>query len=83
MTNENNAVTVAIDSGIAIVRLNRPAAMNAINDALRQGLRRTLRELDAGDACNAIVLTGSALPVPGNAIRCSSVAASTSTTTYG
>ena len=59
MTNENNAVTVAIDSGIAIVRLNRPAAMNAINDALRQGLRRTLRELDAGDACNAIVLTGS------------------------
>jgi enoyl-CoA hydratase/carnithine racemase len=33
--------------------------MNAVNDALRQGLRRALRELDAGDTCDAIVLTGS------------------------
>ena len=59
MMNENDAVTVEIDNRTAIVRLNRPAAMNAVNDALRQGLRRTLRELDDSDACDAIVLTGS------------------------
>lgn len=59
MPNENAAVAVEIDNRIAIVRLNRPSAMNAVNGELRLGLSRALRELDAGDACDAIVLTGS------------------------
>lgn len=59
MPNENAAVTVQIDNRIAIVRLNRPSVMNAVNGELRQGLTRALRELDAGDGCDAIVLTGS------------------------
>lgn len=52
-------VTVELDGRIGIVRFNRPAAMNAVNDAIRQGLTRALKQLDAGDDADAIVLTGS------------------------
>ncbi|MDB5954599.1 enoyl-CoA hydratase/isomerase family protein [Ramlibacter sp.] len=54
-----HAVTVELDGRIAIVCLNRPAAMNAVNDALRDGLSGALRRLDVGDQVDAIVLTGS------------------------
>lgn len=56
---EHQAVTMELDGGIAIVRLNRPAAMNAVDDSIRQGLTRALEHLDAGDHVDAIVLTGS------------------------
>ncbi len=56
--NDHDAVTVALDGRIAIVRFNRPAAMNAVNDAVRQGLTRALRQLDGGDDADAIVLAG-------------------------
>jgi enoyl-CoA hydratase/carnithine racemase len=56
---ESDAVTTEFDGRIAIVRLNRPEAMNAVNDAVRQGLTRALKQLDAGDHADAIVLTGS------------------------
>jgi enoyl-CoA hydratase/carnithine racemase len=56
---EHDAVTLELDGRIAIVRLHRPASMNAVNDAIRQGLTRVLKELDEGDAADAIVLTGS------------------------
>ena len=56
---EQEAVTVQMAERIAIVRLNRPAVMNAVNDSLRQGLTRALRQLDGGDDAQAIVLTGS------------------------
>ena len=56
---DQDAVTLVLDGRIAIVRLNRPAAMNAVNDAVRQGLIRALKQLDAGDHADAIVLTGS------------------------
>lgn len=57
--NEQDAVTLELDGRIGIVRFNRPAALNAVNDAIRQGLTRALRQLDAGDHADAIVLTGS------------------------
>lgn len=56
---ESDAVTTELAGRIAIVRLNRPEAMNAVNDAVRQGLVRALKQLDAGDHADAIVLTGS------------------------
>ncbi len=52
-------VTVAITDRVAVVRLHRPAVMNAVNDALRHELVAALRDLDAGDTADAIVLTGS------------------------
>jgi enoyl-CoA hydratase/carnithine racemase len=58
MSIESSPVLVEIDDRVALVRLNRPAAMNAVDDGLRRALTRVLRELDAGDAADAIVLTG-------------------------
>jgi enoyl-CoA hydratase/carnithine racemase len=56
---DTDAVTLELDGRVAIVRLNRPAAMNAVDDTVRQGLTRALKQLDAGDHADAIVLTGS------------------------
>jgi enoyl-CoA hydratase/carnithine racemase len=58
MFTEPQAVTVEITDRIAVVRLNRPSAMNAINADLRSMLTRTLGELDRGNDADAIVLTG-------------------------
>jgi len=58
MPNESPAVTVEVTDRIAVVRLNRPAAMNAVDSELRASLTRMLRELDQGDDGDAIVLTG-------------------------
>ena len=54
-----DAVTLERDGRIAIVVLNRPGAMNAVNDALRQQLGHVLRDLDADEGTDAMVLTGS------------------------
>jgi len=58
MVTESQAVAVEITDRIAVVRLNRPSAMNAINADLRSLLTRTLGELDRGSDADAIVLTG-------------------------
>ena len=52
-------VTHAIDDGIALVTLNRPERMNAVDTALRDALIATLGQLDRDDAVGAIVITGS------------------------
>ena len=58
MLTESHAVAVDITDRIAVVQLNRPTAMNAINADLRSLLTRTLGELDRGNDADAIVLTG-------------------------
>ena len=58
MMTESHAVAVDITDRIAVVQLNRPAAMNAINADLRSLLTRTLGALDHGNDADAIVLTG-------------------------
>src|SRR5215207_8709535 len=47
------------DDGVAIVTLNRPKALNALNFALMGDLVDALGTLDADDACRCIVLRGS------------------------
>lgn len=44
---------------VALVRLNRPEALNALNSALMGELAQALGSLDRDDAVRAIVLTGS------------------------
>ena len=44
---------------VGLVTLNRPKALNALNDALMDELGSALREFDADDAIGAIVVTGS------------------------
>lgn len=58
MLTESATVTVEVSDRIALVRLNRPHAMNAVNADLRSSLTQILAELDRGDQADAIVLTG-------------------------
>lgn len=58
MPNESPPVLCEIDDRVALVRLNRPAAMNAVDGGLRKALTQMLGELDAGSEADAIVLTG-------------------------
>lgn len=47
------------DAGTALVRLNRPKQLNALNGELMEHLAATLEELDADEGVRAIVVTGS------------------------
>ena len=44
---------------VAVIRLNRPKALNALNDNMMNELGDALRKFDADPAINVIVLTGS------------------------
>lgn len=50
---------VEIEDHIALIRLNRPDAMNALNSALLGELATAVTEADANERVRAIVLTGS------------------------
>ncbi len=50
---------VEIEDGIALIRLNRPEALNALNLKLMGELAAALAEADANDKVRCIVLTGS------------------------
>jgi len=51
-------VDVSIDAGIATVQLNRPEAMNALNETMVEQLGAALDELNANDNISTIVLDG-------------------------
>lgn len=52
-------VTAAVDAaGVALVTLNRPEAMNAMNRALRAELAAVMRDMDVREDVCAVVLTG-------------------------
>lgn len=48
----------SIEGGIALLRLNRPEAMNAIDPEMRAAIRAAWREVAANDAVRVAVLTG-------------------------
>src|SRR5271169_5656995 len=45
-------------TGVAVLQLNRPARLNAINDAMVSELTQTLAALGSDSSVNAVVLTG-------------------------
>lgn len=53
-----SAVLVERDAEIALVRLNRPAAMNAVNEDIRRELPAALAKLEADASVRAIVIAG-------------------------
>ena len=55
----HDAVLVERLDQVAVVRLHRPAVMNAVNAELRAALKEQLYALDADPTVQAIVLTGS------------------------
>ena len=54
-----NILTARPEPGVALVTLNRPKALNALNRALFAELNEALRLIDADKEIGAIVLTGS------------------------
>ncbi len=51
-------VTPAYAEGVALVRLNRPKVLNALNLEVMGALRDALTDLDADESVRAIVITG-------------------------
>jgi len=51
-------VLVAVDDGVAVVTINRPAARNAVNGAVARGIASAVEELDARADVSVLVLTG-------------------------
>lgn len=56
---EYQNIIVKTEGAVAIVTLNRPQALNALNSELLDELVHALAAIDANDALHAIVLTGS------------------------
>jgi enoyl-CoA hydratase len=56
MTYEN--ITVSPDGGIVVITLNRPAVLNALNQATMDELVRVLEELERDPEIRCVVLTG-------------------------
>ncbi len=52
-------ITVDVEEHVALIRLNRPDAMNALNEELLDELIQALEEADKNDKVRCIVLTGS------------------------
>jgi enoyl-CoA hydratase len=52
-------IIVETHEKVALIRLNRPKAMNALNDQLMDELGHALRKFDADDNIGCIVITGS------------------------
>ena len=52
-------ILVETDGAVGVVRLNRPKALNALNDALIGELNSALDAFEADDAVGCIVITGS------------------------
>lgn len=52
-------INVEVDDHVALIKLNRPEALNALNTQLLRELCAALEEADANDKVRCIVLTGS------------------------
>jgi methylglutaconyl-CoA hydratase len=58
MTNETQVVLYAVDGSLATLTLNRPEKRNALNDAIIEQLKTSLRKANADTAVKAIIITG-------------------------
>jgi enoyl-CoA hydratase len=54
----SEAVLTEVDGPVAVVTINRPAARNAVNEAVARGMAAALDELDTRTDVQVIVLTG-------------------------
>jgi enoyl-CoA hydratase len=59
MAGDYEHILVEVKDGYAVVRLNRPEVLNALNSALIGELVTSLEELDTDTSCRCIVITGS------------------------
>ncbi|MCU0947656.1 MAG: enoyl-CoA hydratase [Porphyrobacter sp.] len=54
----DDVVLLEVEGAIAMVTLNRPHAMNALNRAMRRRLAEVMRAVDSDDGVRAVILTG-------------------------
>jgi enoyl-CoA hydratase len=54
----NNLVTVAVDKGVAVVTIDRPEALNALNDDVLAALEGAFHTLNKDPGLRAVILTG-------------------------
>ena len=59
MTDGYTCLILERDGAVALVRLNRPEALNALSDALMNELAAVIEALEADDGVGCIVITGS------------------------
>ena len=59
MTNELTTIRVEREGRVAWIHLDRPEALNALNEQLMREVVATAVELDGDDSIGAIVVTGS------------------------
>jgi enoyl-CoA hydratase len=58
-TQYTNILTSRPEPGVALITLNRPEALNALNSLLLNELSQALKEFDRDPQVGAIVVTGS------------------------
>jgi enoyl-CoA hydratase len=54
----NDLVTVAVDNGVAIVTINRPEVLNALNDEVLASLEEAIHFLGKDHTLRVVILTG-------------------------
>ncbi|MDT4894991.1 MAG: hypothetical protein QOH25_68 [Acidobacteriota bacterium] len=58
MKKKSQVVIYAVEGTVALLTLNRPEKRNALDDALINGLKESLREADQNEAVRVVVITG-------------------------
>ncbi|MDF3341983.1 enoyl-CoA hydratase/isomerase family protein [Mycolicibacterium septicum] len=56
---ENEDVLVSVRNGVGILTLNRPKAINSLNDAMVAGISEALHAWETDEAVHTVLLTGS------------------------
>ena len=58
MTDESDEVLTRVDNGVGFVTLNRPKAINSLNQTMVDELSAVLAAWEQDDAVSAVVLSG-------------------------
>src|SRR5258708_1228205 len=58
VTDESDDIVSRVDGGVGFVTLNRPKAINSLNQSMVSGLRAVLTAWERDDAISAVVLSG-------------------------
>jgi methylglutaconyl-CoA hydratase len=58
MKTDTQEIIYTVEGAAARITLNRPEKRNALNDALIEGLKRTLNDADGNDAVRVVVIAG-------------------------
>lgn len=55
---ENEDILVSVRNGVGVVTLNRPKAINSLNDVMVDGLQKALTTWENDDSVHSVLLTG-------------------------